>query len=860
MLAGSVAAAAPAVAPAQLVATPGDGRITLGWQPVAGATGYRVYRTTTGVFGTTPLKSVGGTTYQNSGLINGTLYSYKVAAYNNTGTGPASAAVSAIPLAPPLNLTATPGNTQATLGWQSSQGASSYKVYRSTTSSDPAAVVVGTTAGLGLVDLNLTNGTRYYYRVKALVGGVLSGWSAQVSARPRVAAPASAPSSLTAVAGNRSIHLTWSPVATATSYRLYRTTDGVWPATPLATVSVTTYTNENLTNGTTYQYRVAARNAGGDGPPSEPVSATPVEPPPAPSGVTATAGDGQATLSWTAVPQAQFYSVYRGTSPGQQSSVPVGSGLTSPSFLSAGLQNGLTYYYTVTGSNTSGEGARSNEVSASPEGPPPAPDPATVAAFQLLRQATWGPRPGDVDTVKTIGSDTFLNQQLSAAASVFPDTLFTGPVEGVQEHFFQVAITGPDQLRQRMAWALHKIWVVSAVEVEDAGAIVTYQRILLNNAFGNYRTLMGAITRNPAMGRYLNMLNNFSQQVTGTPANENYARELMQLFTIGIPTLGPDGTAVLVNGQQVPSYTESDVKALARIFTGWTFAAGGTGDIDPTTPLNENFLAPMVPNDAYHDNEAKTFLGQGFPQGQSANGDVDQALDLLFNHPNVGPFVSRQLIQQLVTSNPSPTYIAAVAAVFADNGNGVRGDLSAVLREILTRPEATTSTNTSGKLSEPVLFILSQVRALNAVVVDHPFMSDLAEQMGQKVFYPPSVFSYFSPGYRIRGINLGGPEFQTFTSVTALERANFVAALLGGYFGGDVAVDYSPFTSRAENPSGLVDYCSLLLMGGRMSIEERTEIIAAVRAVAMGAPDSPLERAHTALYLTLVAAQGQVDR
>ena len=423
----------------------------------------------------------------------------------------------------------------------------------------------------------------------------------------------------------------------------------------------------------------------------------------------------------------------------------------------------------------------------------------------------------------------------------------------------QLALTGPDQLRQRVAWALHKIWVVSGVEVDDPGAIVTYQRILMNNAFGNYRTLMGAITRNPAMGKYLNMLDNISEQVTGTPANENYPRELMQLFTLGIPKLNIDGTPILDGtGKQIPAYTEADVKALARIFTGWTLADGSS--IDPGNSINPAYLLPMVPNEGYHDTTAKTFLGQPFPAGQSANTDVDHALDILFNNPNVGPFVSRQLIQMLVTSNPSATYIAAVAGVFNDNGHGVRGDLAAVVRAILTNPEAGAQTDSSGKLREPALFILSLVRALNAAVTDHPFMTDKSEAMGQKIFFPPSVFSYFSPGYRIRGTTIGGPEFQGLTTVTALERANFIAALLAGYFGDAALVDLTPFTSRADSPAGLVDYCSLLFMGGRMSIEQRTEIINAVKAVALGTPDSPLERAYTALYLTLVAAQGQIDR
>jgi uncharacterized protein (DUF1800 family) len=271
---------------------------------------------------------------------------------------------------------------------------------------------------------------------------------------------------------------------------------------------------------------------------------------------------------------------------------------------------------------------------------------------------------------------------------------------------------------------------------------------------------------------------------------------------------------------------------------------------------------PLTPG--YHDTGAKRFLGHDFAAGQTPQQDLDQALDVLFNHPNLAPFVSRQLIQQLVTSNPSPAYVSAIAAVFNGSG-GTRGDLAAVVRAILTHPDASTPplTSTSGKLAEPVLFVVSMLRALNASVTDHPFMSNRVEDMGQKVFYPPSVFSYFSPGYRVRGtdggnkIPIGGPEFQILTTVTALERANFVGDLLGGRYGSDVTIDYTQFNNRAVDAGALADYCNLVFMGGRMSLEERAEIVKAVRVTST---QSRKERVRTALYITLTAAQSQVDR
>ena len=854
----------PTSAPATVTAIASSARVVLEWAPVVGATGYSVFRSTTGVWEATSLLKTTSTHFTNSGLTNGTPYAYRVSAYNKGGSGPVSSIVSATPVVAPLGVAAERGDRQVTLSWQASAGAVSYTVYRSLSSSSATFTEFATgVVGLSFVNTDLTNGTKYYYKVRAIAAGGVSALSAAVSATPQPPPPATAPANLVAVPGNARVTLTWDPVAAATSYRVFRTTTGTWGASPVATVTTPTFKNTGLTNGTAYSYKVFAHNPGGDGPASDVVTSTPVAPPTPPTDVTAVAADHQVTIAWTPVAGATGYKVFRGTASNRQATLPVAVALASPPFVDAGLANGPTYFYKVTAFNAGGESARSLEVSASPEGVVPTPDPATIAAFRLLRQATWGPKPSEVEALKTGGVETFLADQFAAGPSEFPDALFDQPVEATQEHFMHLALTGPDQLRQRVAFALHKIWVVSAVEVDSAPAIVTYYRTLLNGAFGNYRDLMRAVTLNPAMGRYLNMLNNRSEAVTGVAPNENYARELMQLFTLGIPKLSPGGVPQLdAAGQPISVYTEADVKALARIFTGWTFGDGNPA----TTPrrlASENYRVPMEAVVRYHDITQKTFLGEDFPANQTASQDLEHALDVLFNNPNMGPFIGRQLILQLVTSNPSPAYIAAVAAVFNDNGGGVRGDLAAVVRAVLTNPEAALSTASSGKLSEPVLFVVSQLRGLNATVTDHPFMSDKAEEMGQKVLYPPSVFSYFSPGYRVRGTvgptgaPLGGPEFQILTTVTALVRVNFVGELLGGSFGDNVHVDYAPFTSLASDPAALVDYANLLFMGGRMSLEERTEIISAVR---VSPANRLLERVRTAHYLTLVAAQGQVDR
>jgi hypothetical protein len=570
------------------------------------------------------------------------------------------------------------------------------------------------------------------------------------------------------------------------------------------------------------------------------------------------------TLSWTAVSSATSYNVYRSTTTNGQTAPPLATGVTAAAYVDSPVVNGTTYFYKVTAVNAFGEGGRSAEATGSPLAPapppPPSGDPAVSSTFRFLRQSTWGPRPGDIERVRSLGTAAFLAEQFGAPISSYPAALFSESLEAAQEQFMAFALTGQDQLRQRMAWVLHKIWVVSAVEVTNTSAILTYHGLLSAGAFGNYRDLMRTMTLNPAMGRYLNMLNNRAEAVTKVPANENYARELMQLFTLGTGQLSSNGTPILDStGAPVPTYTEADVKALARLLTGWTFGDGNPATI-PTRAGSENWRVPMEPVASFHDVTAKTFLGRDFPANQTAQQDLDQALDLIFEHANVAPFISRQLIQQFVTSNPSPAYVASVAAVFDGAGGSARGDLAAVIRAILTHPEASTPTPTSGKLTEPVLYAVAMLRALNATVTDHPFMSTRVAEMGQNVFFPPSVFSYFSPGYRVRGTGtppLGGPEFQILTSVTSMERVNFVGSLLGNRFGTDVTVDYAPFTSLAANPATLVDYCNLLFMGGGMSAEERTEII---NAVTLTAASNPTERVRTALYLTIAAAQAQVDR
>ena len=553
------------------------------------------------------------------------MYAYKVVAFNRGGTGPASNVVEAIPLAPPSGLTATAGDRTITLAWQASPGAMAYAVFRRT-KTEHFARVGGPITTTTLVDASLTNGTLYSYRVRALTGNGGSDFSNDASTTPTAPAsppPAAAPGKSVGNGRQRS-----DPVELERRRwcdRLSNLPDDQRHVRNDAdrTVPATTYLNTGLTNGTTYSYRVAAHNAGGDGPFSAVVSTVPGAAPSAPTNLSASPGNAMVTLSWTAVATATSYNVYRSTTTNGQANPPLATGVNTPAFVDTPVMNGVTYFYKVTAVNAFGEGMRSTEASANPTSPttppppppppPPSGDPALSSTFRFLRQATWGPRPGDIERVRSLGTDGFFAEQLGAPRSQYPAALFDQSVETAQEQFMAFALTGQDQLRQRMAWALHKIWVVSAVEVTNTSAILTYHGLLSAGAFGNYRDLMRTITLNPAMGRYLNMLNNRAESVTGVPANENYARELMQLFTLGTARLvGQRHADRRWDGAPVPTYTEADVKALARLLTGWTFGDGDPGTI-PTGARPENWRVPMEAVARFHDVTAKTFLGRNFP-------------------------------------------------------------------------------------------------------------------------------------------------------------------------------------------------------------------------------------------------------
>ncbi len=491
-----------------------------------------------------------------------------------------------------------------------------------------------------------------------------------------------------------------------------------------------------------------------------------------------------------------------------------------------------------------------------------------TAAARFLEQATWGPTQGSVAELERVGINQWLKAQFALNTSDIPDQPLVASdgkpnrdLAPVQEAFFANAVNGRDQLRQRVAFALSQIWVVSAESgVNVAYAYPPYWRIFRDNAFGNYRDVIKAVTLNPAMGRYLNMANNNkADAATGTAANENYARELMQLFTLGLNQLNMDGTPVVDgNGAPVATYDQTVVTNMAKVFTGWTY---------PTAPgkkARENnppyYLGRMFAVEAEHDTSAKTiFGGNTIPAGQTAEQDLDMVIEDLMKQPTMAPFVSQQLIEHLVTSNPSPGYVQRVASVFRDNGSGVTGDLKAVVEAILTDEEARAGDEASaavdpvfGHLREPVLFLAGVLRGLNATLGSASRIDVYANQMGEDLFRAPSVFSYFSPQYRTSG-GLLGPEFQIYSTATAAARADVVNRMLYGHLDGSTKVDLTPFVEQAQQAGALAQAINTSFLHGAMSagLEQAVE-------TAAEAAGTPLAKAQAGLYVALTSSEYQV--
>ncbi|MEP7212401.1 MAG: DUF1800 domain-containing protein [Acidobacteriota bacterium] len=525
---------------------------------------------------------------------------------------------------------------------------------------------------------------------------------------------------------------------------------------------------------------------------------------------------------------------------------------------------------------------------------------------RLMEQATFGPTTNVDFRIRRIGLRNWVNEQIDAPYPTIPYPsipqmstipplvcqLTTNPtcyrerytMTPVQKWFFQEAMYGDAQLRHRTAWALSQILVTSGNTITQSSHELAFFKILSQNAFGNYRTLLSDATLSPTMGQYLDMVRS-----TKDNPNENYPREILQLFSIGLYMLNQDGTPKLdSHGDAIPTYSQETINNFSKVFTGWTFCNQTCANSQPGII---NYKDPMILVPANHDTTSKTLLNYPNAVGASipacagcttpaatanyAQTSLNAALDNIFNHPNLGPYIGRLMIQHLVTSDPSPAYVARVAGVFDNNGSNVRGDMRAVVKAILLDPEARGDVKTApryGKLREPVQLITNLARLFPARDFNGENPSDGAlaphvAPLGQNPFYSPTVFNYFTPDYDVPQTTLNAPEFQLLNSGTAVKRTNLLSILV---FEGitpnatdslrGISLDYSELIPAAEaDASGgqLVDALDAKMMHSTLTPAHRSAILSAVQAV----PSSnPALRVKTGVYLIAVSSQYQVQR
>ena len=544
--------------------------------------------------------------------------------------------------------------------------------------------------------------------------------------------------------------------------------------------------------------------------------------------------------------------------------------------------------------------------------------PWTGDRVRFMEQASFGPNAALELRLRRIGYSTWLEEQMDEQVYenyVYPHYPFfpinpsstcdgdTQPPDDpvtcfrdnytmyrLQNWFYKEALYDENQqLRRRVSWALSQVLVASGRLNNQPSQMMPYIQTLDRNAFGSFRRLLKEITLNPAMGAYLDMAISTAQN-----PNENYAREILQLFSIGLNKLNPDGTPILDGqGNPIPSYNQETINNFTKVFTGWTYCNQGC---QFSQPGMINYRDPMVVNPANHDTTSKTLLNYPgatpvLPAGQSPDQDLEAALNNIFFHPNVPPFISKLLIQQLVTSNPTPAYVGRIAAVFENNGRGDRGDLKAVVRAILLDPEARGNIKTDpdyGKLREPVLFVTNVLRPFNPTAntnivvpaacngLSDGVINPITQPLDQDVFNPPSVFNYYPMDYVIPNTPLAGPEFGIFSTGTALKRPNFANQMAPANSTGNTGIlavsgassnvpcgtriDLTRLQSLAASDTtgaALVDTLDREMMHGSMSAGVRNEILTAVQAVSSA---NTLKRARTAFYLVTTLSQYQVQR
>jgi uncharacterized protein (DUF1800 family) len=527
--------------------------------------------------------------------------------------------------------------------------------------------------------------------------------------------------------------------------------------------------------------------------------------------------------------------------------------------------------------------------------------PSTVSAAEaarLLTQATFGPTEGAISQVQSQGVDGWIRSQLSlplgTSHEAYIDSVILADGDADAEDFYETwwrqTISNQDQLRQRVAFAYSQIFVISLNDPNiDVRGAASYYDMLARNAFGNFRTLLNDVTLHPMMGRYLTFLANQKEDDDGTRTpDENYAREVMQLMTIGLVELNNDGTPRLNGGQQVPTYTTADIAGLAKVFTGlsWYHNSPTNSTFFGGNEHDDRSVTPMIFYPNYHSTSQKVFLGTTIPASSTVDGpgDLNTALNTLFNHPNVGPFISQRLIQQLVTSNPSPAYVGRVASVFNNNGSGVRGDMAAVVRAILTDAEArdmaAVNSPSFGKLREPVVRVANWARAFGASSQTGNYLISSTSgntSLSQSPLSSPSVFNFWRPGFtppattQLGQRSLFAPEFQVVDEVTAASYVNSMRDWINSGIGDnrDVRSSYAAEVAIADNGQALVDRMNRLLFYGQMSSTLQSRVLAGVNAISIPASNGSnqqqidsarLNRVKTAIFFSMISPEYLVQR
>jgi uncharacterized protein (DUF1800 family) len=532
--------------------------------------------------------------------------------------------------------------------------------------------------------------------------------------------------------------------------------------------------------------------------------------------------------------------------------------------------------------------------------PPVVPTITDAEAARFLLQAQFAVTDADLAAVKANGYPAYLNSKFNEALGqtgvAWLDSQGYQAIDSRQSYFWpqfgdfmiwNQLLAGPDQMRNRAALALSEFFVVSLSPIDGfypPYVIAAYWDVLTANAFGNFRTLLEKITLNAGMGFFLNTKGNLKEDAaSGRQPDENYAREVMQLFTIGLIELNQDGTPRLdSNNKPIETYGQSDITNLARVFTGydWDYLANGGmftnvawHDYDvPNTRFATN---PMWFNPNAHSNLAVSFLGKNIPANTAGPEALRQALDHLFNHANVGPFFCRQMIQRLVTSNPSPAYVGRVAAVFNNDGTGVRGDLKAVWRAILTDTEARTlpaaSNTMSGKLREPVVRWVQMLRTVGVSSSNTKYeiydTSAAHEALGQSPLRSPSVFNFFRPGYvppntEIATAGKQAPEFQLLNETTTAGYTNFTQ-WTARYPYSDVGPTYAQLLPIAHDGEAVLAWLNLRLTANQLSTESLNVLRAVITAVAItpgSSNENKLNLLATLVFLIMISPEYLVQK